>query len=187
LGASRLLRSGNLPADLAGAMGRFVEHHPHHLVSAPRRVISSDSYEMRWSSNKAHSGKSASANCAATRSSPDCVPRPLPGYRRCAKVKPSRVASQDSKNCNDGFPASRRTYWMAFRSCSSSDCNCKPTLSERRSQVHGISQALTRLTWPPSRATARHRRSVPGHLMPLRSGAPHSTSPCARSAKTSQP
>ena len=112
--------------------------------------------------------------------------RPLPGYRRCAKVKPSRVASQDSKNCNDGFPASRRTYWMAFRSCSS-DCNCKPTLSERRSQVHGISQALTRLTWPPSRATARHRRSVPGHLMPLRSGAPHSTSPCARSAKTSQP
>jgi hypothetical protein len=38
----------------------FVEHDPHHLISAPRRVISSDSYEMRWSSNKAHSGKSAS-------------------------------------------------------------------------------------------------------------------------------
>ena len=114
------------------------------------------------------------------------VPQYLPEYRRCAKVRPSRVMSQNSKNCNDGFPASRRTYWMAFKSCSS-DCNCKPTLSERRSQVHGISQALTRLTWPPSRATARHRRSVPGHLMPLRSGAPHSTSPCARSAKTSQP
>ena len=67
------------------------------------------------------------------------------------------------------------------------ESNCKPTLSERRSQVLGISQALTTLRWPPSRATARHRRSVPGHPMPLRSGAPHSTSPCARSAKTSQP
>ena len=40
---------------------------------------------------------------------------------------------------------------------------------------------------PRSRATGRHQRSVLGHPMPLRSAAPHSTSPCARSAKTSQP
>jgi hypothetical protein len=43
------------------------------------------------------------------------------------------------------------------------------------------------LMWSLSRATGRHRRSVPGHPMPLRSAAPHSTSPCVRSAKTSQP
>ena len=52
-------------------------------ISTIRRVISSDSYEMRWSSNKAHSGKSASANCAATRSSPDCAATP-------ARISPLR-------------------------------------------------------------------------------------------------
>ena len=111
--------------------------------------------------------------------------RPNPESRNARKQQPTTSFLANSNTCSGQITAMVQSLPNSSRTTRES--NCKPTLSERRSQVHGISQALTTLRWPPSRATARHRRSVPGHPMPLRSGAPHSTSPCARSAKTSQP